>query len=303
MSARVVATAIVPEEGTTLRFDAWCAENLPVLPSRSAVRKAIKRGEVLLNGEIAESSRFLVAGDTVKLMEDSRSTAKVYPSDLEVLFEDDHIAVVYKPAGLRVNGSQWRTLENTLPFNLKASTCADRLRTPRVAHRLDQPTQGVVLCAKTGSALKELGHAFEERRVQKTYGALLLGRLDGDGVCELPIEERDARSEYSVISSSRCMKSPDEWITTVRMHPVTGRQHQLRIHMASLGHPVIGDVQYTPEELPVLTGKGLYLASLRLAFNHPITGEPLDVGADEPHKFESMRSREARRWLKYNEDT
>lgn len=297
---RVLASLEVTEEGDGLRIDAWCAGRVLGLPTRSSVRKALKRERVCVNGHPVESSRRVRTGDRIDLLEDDSPVPLVYPHDLRVPYEDQHLAVVYKPAGLRVNGNQWKTLENALPHNLTVATGAEALHIPRVAHRLDMPTQGLVACAKTSPALVGLGWGFERRTVAKTYRALVLGRLEEQGKCDTPVEGRAAETLYRPLEHTRCLKAKGQWLTTVELRPVTGRGHQLRRHMAELGHPVLGDAAHTPAGVPVFHGKGLFLAALRLQFRHPVTDEPLDVEVDQPEKFGSMRRREARRWLTYH---
>lgn len=302
MADQPISIHIVASDGHGERLDAWCAGRLPGLLTRNAVKKALKRGEITVDGVVEPSHRFLQEGQTVRQLEPSTPAPKVFPFDVPVVFEDDYVAVLHKPAGLRVNGPAWRTLENTLPHNLAPSALPQALRVPRVAHRLDLPTQGLVACAKTPEALVGLGWAFQRREVRKTYVALALGKLEGQG-SEQPIDGRTASTTWEVLSHSRCLKCPEGWLTTVRLHPHTGRRHQLRRHLAQAGHPILGDTAYTPDDVPVLQGKGLHLAAVRLELAHPVTGEALDIRIDEPPKFASFRARETRRWHKHHPET
>ncbi|MCO4745611.1 MAG: RluA family pseudouridine synthase [Proteobacteria bacterium] len=303
MDSQIVASFDIGPDDADTHWDVWCVGRRHDLPTRSSVRKAIRRGDLKLNGATVESCRWLKEGDTVTFHEDRRPLAKVYDRDLDVLFEDEHLAVVYKPAGIRVNGNEWKTLEHALPHNLEPSTLPGALRSPRIAHRLDRPTQGLVLCAKTAPALVGLNRAFQQREVQKTYVALLAGRLDGEGICTTAIDGRNAETHYRAMEHVHCLKVPDTWLTTVELRPVTGRKHQLRRHMAELDAPVLGDPQHTPEGMPVLQSKGLFLAAVGLILTHPILEAPISVTAPEPAKFGSMRRREARRWLNYFPET
>jgi len=264
--------------------------------SKSAARKACKRGEVLLNGEEARGAVFVKTGDWISRREATGALPKVFPLDLSVVYEDRHMAVVLKPPGFRVNGNIHRTVEHALPHNLTLSDAPDALRQFRPVHRLDAPTGGLLVCAKSARALMSLGRIFQERRVRKTYVAVLIGRLEGDGLVSLPIDGRDASSSYRVIEHCRSLRT--QWTTTVELQPHTGRTHQLRKHMSSLGHPVLGDALYGRPG-SILRGKGLFLWAVGLQLPHPISGESMDLVTPQPPKFEQFRRRERRRWLKY----
>lgn len=288
---------IVESEGQ--RIDRYCFENLAEFSSKKQVRKALKRGELLLNGEIVETSRFVRIDDEIRFLGENLPQPKEpYRMDLNVPFEDDVMAIVEKPAGIVVSGNRFRTLQNTLPGNLKESGQIDKMPFPRPVHRLDAPTSGLVIVAKTRSAMAKLGGLFETRQIKKSYVAIVIGRLEGSGTVDVEIEGRQAVSHWSATSHTRCLRS--EWLTTVELSPVTGRTHQLRVHMAHLGHPILGDVIYGKEGL-MLKHKGLFLRAKGLAFVHPITGKPLHLEIEEPAKFESFRAGEERRWRKYRE--
>ncbi len=278
------------------RLEQWSMELFDGIVSKAAARKACKRGDIRLDGQEARGAVFVGPGAVITRLESQGALPKVFPLALEVVFEDDHMAVVNKPPGFRVNGNLHRTIEHALPHNLKPSPEPDALRQFRPVHRLDRPTGGMVICAKTGSALMALGRQFETRRIQKQYRALCVGRLEGDGEVREPVEERSAHSSYRAVSHGRCLRS--QWVTTVDLWPRTGRTHQLRRHLAHLGHPILGDAVYgKPGE--ILKGKGLFLWATGLEFDHPISGESLELSVPEPNKFESFRKREVRRWSRY----
>ena len=290
----------VPEDTEGVRIDRFTCDNFRLVSSRNQARKALKRGELLLNGEAVESSRFVQPGDVVSLTKAPPSPHKIFECSIEVVYEDDHIAVLNKPTGLVVNGNRFRTLQNALRHNLQETRCEDALPLPRPCHRLDAPTGGLIVVAKTSAAMVSMGHHFEHRRVEKRYRALLVGKLEGDGEIHHPIENRDAVSRYAVVAHNRALKS--EWQTTVDLWPLTGRTHQLRIHMAHLGHPILGDALYGTEGL-VLKGKGLFLRSLGLRFPHPVDDTDVELEIPEPTKFENQRQREARRWQQFRATT
>jgi 23S rRNA pseudouridine1911/1915/1917 synthase len=288
-----LAQHMVAADALPIRLDRAAQLAFASLPTRSSARKAIRRGEVLVDGALVEGSRFLAAGQVLTLLEPVGRPPKVFPHPLTILHEDDHLAVVDKPPGFPVNGNRFKTVEHMLPAHLQPSTAPDALRWPRPAHRLDHRTSGALVVAKTATALAGLGHAFEQRAVHKHYRAILVGRLEGGGIRETPIEGRPARSSWTALEHARCLRSG--WITDVLLKPQTGRTHQLRVHMAELGVPVLGDDLYGIQGL-ILRGKGLYLTSTHLAFDHPIGGHRVSVDRPPPTKFAVTMAREARRW-------
>ncbi len=285
----IVESGTVEEEGP--RVDRWACEHFLRLPSRKAARKACKQGELLLNGQPVESSRFVQVGDVIELhAEDVERPANELVPD--VVFLDDHLAVVVKPAGILTNGARYRTLERGLPNVMKRSPAVDALAAPRPVHRLDYETWGLVVVARTHAALAALGRAFEERRVHKTYRALVAGRLEGAGVVDAPIDGRSARSRYRVLDHTRSLKVA--WITDVELTPETGRTHQLRRH----GHPILGDQRYTLG--PALRKRGLFLAAVGLRLPHPVDGHELTLSVDPPGKFETFLALQRARWAKFH---
>ena len=137
-----------------------------------------------------------------------------------------------------------------------------------------------------------LGRQFQERQVRKRYRAILVGRLEDSGTIDTALEERAARTRWAAVRHDRSLHC--QWLTTVDLWPETGRTHQLRRHMAQLGHPVLGDDLYT--EGRVLQRSGLFLAAVELQLTHPRSGEPLHFVLPEPSKFVTFREREERRW-------
>ena len=288
----IIEEHVVEEEG--LRLDRWAVENFSNLPSRASARKACKRGDILLNGAPAETSRFVRIGDRVSLAE-SESLRPICEVALQVVYRDPELAVVYKPAGILTNGNRHRTLEHALPMALGRSSAPGSLLTPRPVHRLDYETTGLVVVARTAGALMQLGRAFEARDVHKRYRAILVGRLEGEGeICE-PLDGRPAQTRWKVVGWNRSLKV--KWCTTVELTPCTGRMHQLRRHMLSIGHGILGDHRYV--DGPVYQKNGLFLSAVALDLPHPTTGDRLILSVAEPRKFSAFRKREQRRWEKW----
>jgi RluA family pseudouridine synthase len=284
---------IVHESAASLRLLDYVIQFVPAVLSRNGAKKAIKNGNILLNGKPAEGSRFVKVGDKIAFVPPKKCPSKVFKLSLPVVYEDDYLAVINKPAGFGVSGNYFRTIENALPFNLKPSFQADALSSPRAVHRLDNQTSGLLLIAKTTLARINLGNQFEQKNVHKTYFALVAGALSAKGNICFPIDSKEALSEYEVIQQVDSVKY--QKISLVKLIPHTGRTHQLRIHLSRLGHPILGDKLYT-QNLPVLNGKGLFLAALELRFVHPISNEYLSFTLELPHKFSAFLKKEQVRY-------
>ncbi|HOP62733.1 MAG TPA: RluA family pseudouridine synthase [Spirochaetota bacterium] len=292
----VIETHLVPEGTERKRFSDYACEVIMSIPSRKGIKKAIKRGDFLIDGEKGETGTWINPGQKIELLADESSLPKEYELELEVVFEDEHIAAVIKPAGVPVNGNSFRTVENSLPRNIKRSGEPDALRWPRPVHRLDSPTSGLLLIAKTMNSQVSLGEQFEKKMIRKRYRAVVQGKIEKQGRVDLPVDGREALTDYSPVKYVPSLKN--QWLTLVDLYPRTGRTHQLRRHMAWLDHPVVGDTTYGREG-DVFRGKGLFLSAVELSFIHPATGDEMNIIIDEPEKFRTYLEREKRRWEKY----
>ena len=283
----------VPDDAEPQRLDRLAAATFAGLPSVKAAHKAARRGELAVNGEVREPGAWVHGGDVVRFAPSRRKPPKVYERPIDVLFEDDHLAVVCKPPGIPVSGNLHRSLEHALPFNLEPTTGDDVLPWPYPVHRLDARTGGLVIVAKRASTRTDLGRMFQTREVHKRYRALLVGHLEGEGGVDEPIDGRPSATRYRAVEHTRCLRC--SWLTTLDLFPLTGRTHQLRRHMAHLGHPVLGDDLYGIEG-SILRRHGLFLWAVEVRFTHPETGAPIHIQIDEPPKFGTHRAREQRRW-------
>lgn len=259
---------------------------LEELPSRKAVKKAIEKNRVLLNGEIGKTGDFVKFGDVIELLSDDLKITP-YKLKIDVIFENQEYAVVVKPSGLKVSGNEHINLQNTLSYNLQKSLSKDALHIPRPCHRLDKATSGLLLIAKTYSFLRYALDLFENRKIQKRYEAIVVGSIESEGIVELSIDEKEATSKYQLIKKIDSVKNGV--LSWVSLFPKTGRKHQLRKHLQSIGNPILGDQLYHPEGK--LKHKGLFLAAVELTFEDR-EGVIQNFNIDAPDKFYSLWKRE-----------
>ena len=220
----------------------------------------------------------------------------MFPLKLEVLFEDEFMAVIHKPAGFPVSGNYYKTIQNALPYNLSVSKEVDALFLPRPVHRLDKLTSGLLLVAKTRSAQINLGLQFETQQISKRYVALVKGKLKGEGVFDSSIDQQKAKTFYKSVRVEQSLSY--NHVSLVELQPITGRTHQLRIHMAEIGHPIVGDAVHDFEK--VLKGKGLFLTACKVSFIHPVSLLNQTFEISLPSKFDAFLKREKRRWKKFH---
>lgn len=251
--------------------------------SRKAFKNAIKNGLVHLNGKQAYTADFVSGGEHIEIFEDGvHKTKPIIDFKIEVLFEDEYLAVVNKPAGILVSGNKKWTLQNALSSNLTKSNEEGALEYPEPIHRLDYPTSGVLLIGKTKKMVILLNQCFEERKIRKIYHAVTIGKMEQVSACESEIENKVCKSTYEVLSS---IESPKYgFLNLAQLSPHTGRRHQLRIHMSEMGNPIFGDLKYGKEGL-ISRGSGLFLHASSLQFIHPISHEELFIEKALPKKF------------------
>ena len=225
--------------------------------------------------------------------EPSAYAGQVLEVDIPVLYEDDHLALVVKPAGLATNGNQFRTLEHALPHNLTRSSEVGSFALPHPVHRLDLLTSGLLLVAKTFHAHAELARQFEQRSIEKTYTALVHGAPPTAGTLTTPVDDRPARTDFEFLQSWKI--SEEENLTLISLFPRTGRKHQLRVQLSEAGHPIVGDPIHCPRELRIIR-RGMFLNATAIRFTHPVTGTRLAFETAVPGKFRKYPERKALRF-------
>jgi 23S rRNA pseudouridine1911/1915/1917 synthase len=280
---------VADSSGAGRRLDHWLHEQLPQY-SRARIQDWIKAGRAQVNGAAARASQTLRAGDTVDVQPAELPPLKATPEDiaLRVLYEDAAVIAVDKPAGMAVHagaGLHSGTLVNALLHRFDSlSQLGGDLR-PGIVHRLDRLTSGVLLVAKTDAAHQDLARQFASREVEKIYLALVQGRVKNDsGRIDRPIardpvrrtrmtarlaEGRAAWSEYRV-------RERFDQFTLLEVRIGTGRTHQIRVHLASIGHPVAGDTLYGAKAQEAL-GERFFLHAHRIRFRSPATGDEVVV--------------------------
>jgi len=291
---------LTTETGKNKRLDAFLAESVEEL-TRAAAARLIEGGVVLVNGKPAAKSCKLTGAETVTVTLPEPEPIDAVPQNipLDVVYEDDDVIVVNKPSGLVVHpapGHPDGTLVNALLYH-----CGDSLSgvggalRPGIVHRIDRDTSGLIIAAKNDLAHQSLAEQLKTHRLARTYESICVGNLREDsGTVDAPIarDPRD-RKRMAVVAGGREAVTHWEVIarypgyTHVRCRLETGRTHQIRVHMAYLGHPILGDTVYGAKKpVPGLTGQCLHAVGLR--FQHPRTGEAVELSCPLPDEFTAM---------------
>ena len=274
------------------RLDRYLAEQCPDL-TRSRLARLVQQGMVTVNGAPCRPSQVVRAGDLVELTIPPPTPLDLAPEDIPVpiVYEDDDLLVVDKPAGLTVHpapGHPSHTLVNALLALRPNLSGIGGVQRPGIVHRLDKDTSGLMLVAKRDAAHQSLAAQLQARRVHKRYLALVWGcPRPESGTVDAPIARHPAdRKRMALVQGGRASvthyavleRFPEASLVEAR--PVTGRTHQIRVHMASLGCPLVGDALYGPRKTTLVSRHFLHAASL--AFRLPSTGETVEVSAPLP---------------------
>ena len=285
------------EEDRGARLDAFLAHAMEDL-TRSAAAKAIEEGRVLVSGKVPSKSLKLTGNETIEFTPEEPAPIDAVPQDipLDVVYEDDDVIVVNKPSGLVVHpapGHPDGTLVNVLLYHCGASLSGvgGALR-PGIVHRIDRDTSGLIIAAKNDYAHQFLSAQLADHTLARTYECIVVGNLREDsGTVDAPIarDSRD-RKRMAVVPGGR--RAVTHWTvlarypgyTHVQCRLETGRTHQIRVHMAYLGHPILGDTVYGAKKpVPGLTGQCLHAVGLQ--FIHPRTKELVSLSCPLPGEF------------------
>lgn len=276
-------TAVPPK---TRIYD-YLPGRLSIITTRKGIKKALQNGLILLNKKQAKSGDYIKEKDEIELLQKEFNPNKIYNIKIPILFEDEHLAVVKKPAGMVVSGNRFKTLHNTLPFNLTASKQEDKLPWPLPIHRLDAATSGLVVIAKTYSCRVALGKLLENRKIKKEYHAIVQGKLTSKGLLNSAVQGKEALTLFETLEVIPNLRN--NYVTHLKLWPLTGRKHQLRIHLSRLGFPIMGDQVYGKRGNTLLK-KGLFLVATKVSFKHPVNQEIVTVSIDIPNKFNRFYS-------------
>jgi 23S rRNA pseudouridine1911/1915/1917 synthase len=329
-------TIEVTAEAKGQRLDQFLAAQLEGV-SRSRVQLLLEQGDVLVNGLREKASMKLRGGERIDITGEPRpaplkATAEEIP--LDVIYEDADLAVVNKPAGMMVHAGSGQsedarnrgTLVNALLFRFKALSATGGDLRPGIVHRLDKDTSGLIVVAKNDRAHAALAEMFSSRQIKKTYIALVQGAVErARGTINAAVgrdpqrrtrmtakPQENARAAVSHYEVVRRLANRFGKFTLVKVRIETGRTHQIRVHMASIGHPVVGDTLYggsghltDQEAAQAATSKAArrraepdrlrlgrnFLHAARLEFPHPRTGKLLELEAPLPAELEEFLSR------------
>ena len=286
-------------EHAGVRLDAFLSADGAL--TRSQAARLIAEGRVRVNGKPAAKSARLSGGETVTVDVPQLRETALPPQDipLDVVYEDDDVIVVNKPTGLVVHpapGHPDGTLVNALLHH-----CGDSLsgiggeKRPGIVHRIDRDTSSLIIAAKNDAAHLALSAQLKDHSLSRTYECLVTGNMKQDsGTVDAPIGRSSAdRKKMAVVPTGR--RAVTHWevvarypgVTHLRCRLETGRTHQIRVHMAYIGHPILGDTVYGAKKpVPGLTGQCLHASGLR--FVHPRTGEPVELHCPLPPEFTAM---------------
>ena len=291
----------VTEETAGDRIDKFLAEQYENL-SRSFLQKLLKSGEVMVGGRPVKASYKVAEGDLISFEVPEAVEPEIVPEDipLDILYEDHDVILVNKPKGMVVHpaaGHYTGTLVNALMFHCKEDLSGiNGVLRPGIVHRIDMDTTGVIIACKNDLAHNSIAAQLKEHSITRRYQAIVHGALkDDEGVIDEPIGRspkdrkkmavnynngKSAVTHYKVLT-------PFKDFTHIECRLETGRTHQIRVHMASIGHPLLGDAVYGPAKCPYkLQGQTLHAGIL--GFVHPRTGEYMEFSAPLPEYFEEL---------------
>ncbi|MBQ1614383.1 MAG: RluA family pseudouridine synthase [Selenomonas sp.] len=283
------------------RLDVFLVTYQPEL-SRSHIQKLIDQGAVLVDGQVRKANYKLRGGETVSLVIPEAEPVSVEPENipLDVLYEDKDIIVINKPRGMVVHpaaGVHTGTLVNALLYHCHDLSGINGEIRPGIVHRLDKDTSGVLVCAKNDVAHLDLAEQISTKTAHRVYRAIVHGNIKEEaGIIKGDIGRHPTdRKKMAIVRENgkpavthfKVLERFGEY-TLVECRLETGRTHQIRVHMTSIGHPLVNDPKYGPKKSSPFAIKGQALHSLSLTLNHPVTKEEMTFTAPLPQDMEKI---------------
>lgn len=264
--------------------------------SRGLIQDMINDGHVLVNGKGEKNKYILKLNDVIEIIKRETKSLELEAKDLniEIVYEDDDVAVVYKPEGMVVhpaNGNNEGTLVNGLLYEMDINDTINDVKRPGIVHRIDKDTSGLLMIAKNDLALKSLSAQLKEHSCNRLYVALVYGEIaENKGRIDAPIG-RDPldRKKMAVVAGGKeavtnfRVLERFKGFTLIECKLETGRTHQIRVHMKYIGHPLVGDKVYGPKR--VIGETGQFLHAKTIGFVHPRTGEYMEFSHELPDYF------------------
>ena len=291
---------ILEADETGKRLDAYLAENTEL--TRTRIQQLIKEENIKVNDKKTKSSYKIEMGDTIKVFIPEKKEIDLVPQNISIniLYEDNDIAVIDKKAGLVIHpsyGHESGTLVNAIMFHINDLSGINGEIRPGIVHRLDKDTSGLIIIAKNDKAHNKLSEMFKNKEINKTYLAIVkgsLGRDKGSLETQMGRDPKD-RKKMSVlktggktaITNYEVLDKNDKF-SLVRVNIETGRTHQIRVHMKYLGYPILGDSVYGKESKSV---KRQMLHAYKLEFIHPVTGKEMIIKSEIPKDFSEVLER------------
>lgn len=284
------------------RLDRSIVAQVPDL-SRAQVQRLIKSGQVLVDGRPSKPAYLVEAGQRIEVVLPEEPETAILPESLplDIIYEDDALLVVNKRAGMVVHpalGHTSGTLVNALLAHCPQVANVGGIERAGIVHRLDRGTSGLLVVAKDEATRDALQRQFKRRRVRKVYLTLVEGRIEPrEGIIELPVgRDRMERKKMAVVRTGRDARTTYRVVEYFRDHalvevrPQTGRTHQIRVHMAWIGYPIVGDSVYGTHRQRLLQGRH-FLHAAKLSFVHPGSGEEVTFEAPLPVQLEGVLKR------------
>ena len=286
----------VSDEETGERIDSFLSGKTEF--TRTRIQQLIKERNIMVNGKATKSSYKIEKDDEIGIEVPEAETTEIKPENIkiDIVYEDSYIAVINKQAGLVVHPAHGHcsgTLVNAILYHIKDLSGINGEIRPGIVHRLDKDTSGLIVIAKNDKVHAALTEMFQEKKIRKTYLAILKGKLnksEGKVVTQIGRDKND-RKKMTVIDDITKGKtaitnyrvlSQNSLFTLVKVNIETGRTHQIRVHMRYLGYPILGDSVYGRKD----NEKRQMLHAYRLEFLHPVTGNPMEFIGEIPEDFQ-----------------